>query len=108
MQSHSITTYSMNDYVITAHGNSVHSESMQDVYARVCRTDFSAPGFCLIDLGPKSNSIDMRKAMVAIKRGLQAIVRDNSQRDLLYLSAERSTSSRPPNSIWMERRTKAY
>lgn len=89
MQSHSITTYSPSDYVIALPDNSYHSNIIHDVHVKVCRTDFSTPGFCLIDLGPKSNSIEMRKAMVAIKRALQEIIRARSKRELLYLSAER-------------------
>ena len=37
------------------------------VYQLVCRTDFNAPGFALLDLGPQCDSITLRTRMVELK-----------------------------------------
>lgn len=59
------------------------------VYQLVCRTDFDAPGFCLIDLGADCGSVELRRFMVAFKGELADIHRRQSSRDLVYISASR-------------------
>ncbi|HEV3299909.1 MAG TPA: hypothetical protein VG055_09710 [Planctomycetaceae bacterium] len=59
------------------------------VYERVCRTDFSEPGFCLIELGPATTSHSLRGFMVGLKRSLQEIHRTRRTRDLAFRSLAR-------------------
>jgi hypothetical protein len=59
------------------------------VYENVCRTDFDAPGFCLIDLGPDSSSQALREFMLRLKRGLAEVHRARPRRDLVFVSMGR-------------------
>lgn len=61
----------------------------REVYDRVCRTDFRRPGFCLVDLGAGASSESLRRLMVALKRGLQAVHLERTGLDLVSLSAGR-------------------
>jgi hypothetical protein len=76
------------DYCIAAAAGDA-SGLAREVYDRVCRTDFLRPGFCLIDLGAGASSESLRRLMVALKRGLQAVHLGRTGRDLVYLSAGR-------------------
>lgn len=60
-----------------------------DVYRRTCRTDFSEPGFCLINLGSQIDSHELRKTMVGLKRELTAIHERERGETLQYLSLGR-------------------
>lgn len=44
-----------------------------DVYSRVCRTDFTMPGFCAINVGQSIGSVAFRKLMVDLKQQMAAI-----------------------------------
>jgi len=59
------------------------------VYDRVCRTDFRAPGFCLLDLGSGTSSQELRRVMMAFKAEMRSIHRARTGRDLVLLSAAR-------------------
>lgn len=65
------------------------SELARTVYRRTCRTDFSAPGFCLINLGAKLDSQTLRRRMVALKQELAAIHERERGETLQYLSLGR-------------------
>jgi len=39
----------------------------QAVYDRTCRTDFDAPGFCLVNVGTSISSVEFRQWMVDVK-----------------------------------------
>src|SRR5271166_6219249 len=51
----------------------------------VWRTDFSAPGFCLLDLGPGVDSHTLRARMVTLKNRLSEI----AERPFVYRSMSR-------------------
>jgi len=59
-----------------------------DVYQLVCRTDFSTPGFALIDLGDVASTA-LRRAMIDLKGALHLVHSAQTGRDLAYLSAGR-------------------
>ena len=59
------------------------------VYERVCRTDFAAPGFCLIDLGERFSSTELRRTMVDLSRALRSIHELRDDRTMTVLSAAR-------------------
>ena len=42
-------------------------------FERVWRVDFSAPGFCVLDLGPGTGSHGLRATMLDLKEGLSDI-----------------------------------
>lgn len=59
------------------------------VYPRVCRTDFEAPGFCLISLGDRLSSTALRRYMIDLFRDLRAIHQERRGQTLTLLSAAR-------------------
>src|SRR5689334_7893739 len=60
-----------------------------DVYRRVCRTDFAEPGFCLINCGPELDSVSFRQLMVTLKTSISSIHAERTGQTLIYLSAAR-------------------
>jgi hypothetical protein len=60
-----------------------------DLYDRTCRTDFDAPGFCLLNAGRSIDSIACRQLMVDLKRTMSAIHESATGNTLIYLSAAR-------------------
>jgi len=60
-----------------------------DVYNLTCRTNFDAPGFCIVNVGAAIGSVAFRKLMVDIKREMTAIHKSTSSDSLVYLSAAR-------------------
>ena len=64
-------------------------EIVGEVYARACRFDFEAPGFCLISMDKDTDSRGMRRFMVALKIELQHMHRARTGREMCYLSAGR-------------------
>jgi hypothetical protein len=60
-----------------------------ELYERTCRTDFDAPGFCLLNVGSSIGSHGFRELMVALKRNMSAIHESLTGRTLVYLSAAR-------------------
>ncbi|QDT26654.1 hypothetical protein Enr10x_19640 [Gimesia panareensis] len=66
-----------------------YSDLARIVYRRTCRTDFSEPGFCLITLGSKIDSNELRKTMVSLKQELAAIHERTRGMTLQYLSLGR-------------------
>jgi hypothetical protein len=68
------------------------------IYRRVCRVDFSEPGFCLLNLGSELDSSAFRRLMVDLKRGLAAQHAAATGETLIYISAGRfdqQTTTRP-------------
>lgn len=59
------------------------------VYHRVFRTDFSEPGFALIDLGPDCGSEKQRQLMVELKNEFSQLERTHRGRELIYQSLTR-------------------
>lgn len=82
------TRWSSTDYCFTP-SREVTDDLAKRAYDRVCRVDFTAPGFCLIDLGPDASSGFLRQCMVNLKRAMQEIHHLRTGRGLIYLSAAR-------------------
>ena len=59
------------------------------VYNLTCRTDFDAPGFCLVNVGGSIGSVAFRQLMVDFKREMTAIHMSTSSDSLIYLSVAR-------------------
>jgi hypothetical protein len=59
------------------------------VYDRVCRTNFDAPGFCLVDVGATVSSETLRRLMVALVDEMRQIHEQKAGRDLVAISAAR-------------------
>ena len=59
------------------------------VYHPVFRTEFSEPGFALIDLGPDCSSETQRQLMVALKNELSRLEHQHRGRELVYQSLTR-------------------
>jgi len=86
------STWSTADYCLAAQdelAGSGLSNLAHEVYRRVCRCGFDAPGFCLIDLGTATDSESLRRTMVSLKQGLCRIHQATNGRELIYLSAGR-------------------
>lgn len=60
-----------------------------DVYQRTCRTDFSEPGFCLVNLGKAHDSHTFRRIMVDLKQEMTTIYESEVGKTLHYLSMGR-------------------
>lgn len=60
-----------------------------DIYDRTCRTDFDAPGFCVVNAGNSIGSVAFRQLMVDLKRAMAAIHEATTRNTLIYLSAAR-------------------
>jgi len=60
-----------------------------DIYRRTCRVNFDAPGFCVLNVGQKMDSVAFRRVMVDLKREMAAIHKSTSGNTLAYLSADR-------------------
>ncbi|MEW4568355.1 hypothetical protein AB1L88_10850 [Tautonia sp. JC769] len=59
------------------------------VFDAAWRVDFSAPGFCLIDLGPGVGSLDLRSLMLGLKGHLDGIAADRGISPFRYRSMGR-------------------
>ncbi|NIR49767.1 hypothetical protein GWO43_14715, partial [candidate division KSB1 bacterium] len=59
------------------------------IYDRTCRTDFEAPGFCVVNAGQAIDSVAFRQLMVDLKRAMAAIHESKTDKTLVYLSAMR-------------------
>lgn len=60
----------------------VTDDLAETVYDFVCRTDFTAPGFALIDLGPACDSRTFRTWMLVLKDELSRIHRERADDDV--------------------------
>src|SRR5437667_12773398 len=63
------TSWSASDFCLasTPHGSEEEFAHLATaIYDRVCRTDFRAPGFCLVNLGADLSSQSFRRFMVAL------------------------------------------
>ncbi len=65
------------------------SQIAEEVYVRVCRTDFSQPGFCVVNLGRNLESTRFRQRMVELKCELAKIHERRFSQTLVFLSAAR-------------------
>ena len=68
------------------------------IYNRVCRTDFTVPGFCVVKLGLSLSSIEFRKLMVELTREMGVLHQRQTGKTLIYISAGRfdqQTTTRP-------------
>lgn len=61
----------------------------ETVYHQVFRTDFSQPGFALIDLGPDFGSEQQRQLMIALKNEFSRLEGTHRGRELIYQSLTR-------------------
>jgi hypothetical protein len=86
------TSWTGNDFCMGACASAVEqspTEIAMAIYARVCRTDFQAPGFCLLDLGSEPTSESFRRIMIRLAAELRKIEQERRGRDLHLLSAAR-------------------
>jgi hypothetical protein len=60
-----------------------------DIYARTCRTDFNAPGFCVLNIGCETDSTACRRLMVDLKLAMAGLHESKSGKTLVYHSAAR-------------------
>ena len=60
-----------------------------DIYDRTCRTDFDAPGFCVVNVGNSMDSVAFRQLMVDLKRAIAGVHESKTDSTLIYLSAAR-------------------
>lgn len=78
--------------------SSITRQFAETVHSKVCRTNFEAPGFCLIDLGPACSSEALRRSMVDLKTHLSEIESSLHGRRLIHVSFGRfdqQTTTRP-------------
>ncbi len=92
MNANSTTAWSLADFCLAVEPQlKEHSLGglAEVVYGCVCRTHFTAPGFCLLDLGSGASSESLRRTMILLKRQMQEIHRNRTGRELVLLSAAR-------------------
>lgn len=61
----------------------------EPAYQRTCRTDFAAPGFCVIHLGRDLEPVGFRRFMVELKQAMAAIHESRTGKTLAFRSAQR-------------------
>lgn len=61
----------------------------REIYARTCRAEFTAPGFCLVNAGNNTGSVAFRQLMVSLKLEMTAIHEKVTGNTLVYISASR-------------------
>lgn len=59
------------------------------IYHKACRTDFDAPGFCVVNVGRSIDSVAFRRLMVEVKGEMARIHESNTSHTLVYQSAGR-------------------
>ena len=69
--------------------NQSPSDIAEAVYRRVFRTDFTQPGFALINLGPDCGSETQRQLMIDLKNEFDRLERRYRGRELVYQSLTR-------------------
>ena len=75
---------------ICMHPSSLDVQSIAtDIYDRTCRTNFDAPGFCLVSVGNSIDSVAFRQLMVDLKRAMARVHESKTESTLIYLSAAR-------------------
>ena len=84
-----VKNWSAPEYCLSTQILEPDSELAALVYSRVCRSDFSAPGFLLINLGRDCDSHALRQFMFKLKGLMRRIYQAQTGRDLVYLSAAR-------------------
>ncbi len=89
MQANRKTSWNVTDYVRIVPSAGLTNQDVDDVYQLVCRTDFSSPGFCLLNFLGDAWSEMLRQFMVSLKRRLQAVHQSRRRLDLVFLSAAR-------------------
>ena len=74
------------------------AELAAQIYSRVCRTNFTEPGFCVVNLGSTLSSVEFRQLMVNITREMATVHERQTGKTLIYVSAGRfdqQTTTRP-------------
>jgi hypothetical protein len=61
----------------------------QEVYDSTCRTDFDAPGFCVVEVPGIADPVSLRQGMLALKEAMDAVHASRSDGRLVCLSASR-------------------
>jgi len=89
MQDEANSIWKSDDYFRDVSSSEMTYQCVSDIYRLVCRTDFSGPGFCLLNLGRDVSSEALRRFMVSLKWRLQAVHQVRRSRDLVFLSAAR-------------------
>ena len=83
------TSWAPGDICLSTSGQAPNEALAATVYERVCRIDFSEPGFCLIELDSDATSQSLRKFMVQLKKDLQQNHRARRGLDLAFRSLAR-------------------
>ncbi|HEV8004070.1 MAG TPA: hypothetical protein VGP63_29665 [Planctomycetaceae bacterium] len=83
------TSWSPDDICLSTSGQGPNEALAATVYERVCRIDFSAPGYCLIELGSDATSQTLRRFIVELKQRLGHIHRGRAGSDLAFRSLAR-------------------
>lgn len=61
----------------------------EGIYDRTCRTDFDAPGFCVVNVGTAIGSVEFRRLMVDLVRAMAGLHESRTGATLQYVSAGR-------------------
>lgn len=59
------------------------------IYRKTCRSDFTAPGFCVVNVGNTVGSVAFRRLMVDLKEEMATIHEAEKNQTLIYISAGR-------------------
>jgi len=59
------------------------------IYGSTCRTDFDAPGFCVVNVGNSIDSIAFRQLLVDLKCAMAKVHESKTESTLIYLSTAR-------------------
>lgn len=81
--------WKQDDYFLGSADTLTAAELSAVVYDRVCRSDFSKPGFVLLDYGSGYGSGLLRKQMVSLKRHLNPLHEERHSKKLVYASMGR-------------------
>ena len=60
-----------------------------EIYERTCRTNFDAPGFCVVNVGETIGSVAFRQLMTDVKLEMASIHMTRANQSLIYISAAR-------------------
>jgi hypothetical protein len=81
--------WKQNDYFL-GNANALTADELAAIlYNRVCRCDFSEPGFALLNFGPDFGSQPLRRLMVSLKKHLNQLHEERHGKKLVYTSMGR-------------------
>jgi hypothetical protein len=95
--SQAINNWAAEDVCLSADSNNL-SDLAKKLYVRTCRTDFDAPGVCVVKFGPQCTSHILRQSMVKLKTEMASLHENARNETLVYLSAARfdqQTTTKP-------------